>query len=191
MNVVDEMIVDRDNGMFRFEKAIECDKTYYLRGISQEYETAEISVKTDVLSGETNGVIELSKKQKAVGVGTDLAKTFGIKIIYFDLDKSNIRKDAALDLAKIVEVMKQNPTMKVDVRSHTDSRQTADYNEKLSDRRAKSTIAWMIKKGIAADRLTGKGYGESQLVNQCSDGVECTEEQHQTNRRSEFIVIAL
>ncbi|MCY1381190.1 Photosystem I chlorophyll a apoprotein A2 [compost metagenome] len=81
--------------------------------------------------------------------------------------------------------------MKVDVRSHTDSRQTHKYNEKLSDRRAKSTIAWMIQDGIQASRLTGKGYGETQLVNKCADGVECSEEEHQLNRRSEFIITEL
>ena len=191
MNLVAEMEVNKENGTFKFEESIECDKVYYVRAMSSEYGTKEVSVKTNEMSGETNAILQLTKKVKVVGVGSDLAKVFGIKIIYFDLDKSNIRTDAALDLAKIVEVMKQNPTMKVDVRSHTDSRQTASYNEKLSDRRAKSTIAWMIKKGIAADRLTGKGYGESQLVNQCADGVDCTEEQHQANRRSEFIITAL
>jgi len=104
------------------------------------------------------------------------------------LDKSNIRKDAALELQKIVEFLKENPTIKIDVRSHTDSRQTSDYNIKLSDRRAKATIAWMIENGITADRLSGRGYGESQLKNNCSDGVECSEEEHQLNRRSEFII---
>ena len=120
---------------------------------------------------------------------------FGIKIIYFDLDKSNIRPDAALELAKILDVMEQYPTMKIDVRSHTDCRQTAKYNAALSDRRAKSTRAWLVSKGIAKDRLTGKGYGESQLVNDCgcepTNESNCTEEQHQANRRSEFIITAL
>ena len=87
--------------------------------------------------------------------------------------------------------MKQNPTMKVDVRSHTDSRQTTQYNANLSERRAQATIAWMVKQDIAKERLTGKGYGESQLTNKCSDNVPCTEEEHQKNRRSEFIILAL
>jgi outer membrane protein OmpA-like peptidoglycan-associated protein len=87
--------------------------------------------------------------------------------------------------------MKQNPKMKIDVRSHTDSRQTAKYNLALSDMRSKSTIDWLVKNGIDAARLTGKGYGESQLVNKCADGVKCTEEEHQANRRSEFIVTSI
>ena len=81
--------------------------------------------------------------------------------------------------------------MKIDVRSHTDSRNTAKYNRKLSDARAKSTMRWLIGTGISPDRLTAKGYGESQLINKCADGVDCTEEQHQQNRRSEFIITSL
>jgi outer membrane protein OmpA-like peptidoglycan-associated protein len=81
--------------------------------------------------------------------------------------------------------------MKIDIRSHTDSRQTHAYNQKLSDRRAKSTMQWLISKGISADRLTAKGYGETQLVNKCADGVQCSEAEHQLNRRSQFIITAL
>ncbi|MBN8643019.1 MAG: OmpA family protein, partial [Flavobacteriales bacterium] len=115
--------------------------------------------------------------------------------IYFDLDKSNIRPDAAAELAKILDVLEQNPTMELDIRSHTDCRQTAKYNAALSDRRAKSTMAWLVSKGIAKSRLTAKGYGESQLVNDCgcepTNESSCTEEQHQANRRSEFIITKL
>jgi outer membrane protein OmpA-like peptidoglycan-associated protein len=81
--------------------------------------------------------------------------------------------------------------MKIDIRSHTDSRQTFKYNEALSERRAKSTISWLVKNGIDLNRLTGKGYGETQLVNNCTDNVICNEDEHQLNRRSEFIITAL
>ena len=87
--------------------------------------------------------------------------------------------------------MKQNLKIKIDVRSHTDSRQTAKYNQTLSDNRAKATIDWLVKNGVDATRLTGKGYGESQLLNKCADGVACSEEEHQANRRSEFIVVSI
>ena len=143
------------------------------------------------VSGKTDLPIALDKIICKVAIGDDLGKCFGIKMIYFDLDKSNIRVEAALDLEKILDVLNQNPTMKLDIRSHTDSRATHQYNEALSDRRAKSTIAWLIKNGVAKNRLTGKGYGETQLVNKCSDGVPCTEEEHQMNRRSEFIIVGL
>ena len=133
----------------------------------------------------------MTPKLQPFHVGEDLRKTLGIDIIYFDLDKANIRKDAEVELAKILEVMKQYPTMEIDVRSHTDSRQTANYNLVLSDKRVKSTINWLIENGIDTNRLTGSGYGESQLLNECSDEIPCTEAAHQANRRSEFIITKL
>jgi outer membrane protein OmpA-like peptidoglycan-associated protein/tetratricopeptide (TPR) repeat protein len=184
-----QSVMSDDKGNYAF--AVECGKKYYVRGEKDEYETQEAAVMIPNESGKSNLPLATAKKVKEVKVGTDLAKTFNIKIIYFDLDKSKIRPDAALELEKILDVMKQNPTMKIDVRSHTDSRQTFEYNEALSDRRAKSTVAWLIKNGIKADRLTGKGYGENQLVNNCADGVECSEADHQLNRRSEFIIVSM
>ena len=132
--------------------------------------------------------IFLNKKQIPVDKGTDLAKLFNISKIYFDLDKWNIRPDAEVHLQKVIEVLKQYPSMTIDIRSHTDSRQTHKYNEILSDKRAKSTLEYMVKNGIARERLTAKGYGETQLINGCADGVKCSEEEHQQNRRSEFII---
>lgn len=193
MKVISDMIAN-EKGEYRFE-GLECEKTYFVRAESKDYETVETSVVTGSAPGETTAKLPITKRVKQVGVGSDLAKAFDIKIIYFDLDKSNIRPDAALELEKILQVMKQYPTMKVDVRSHTDCRQTAKYNQALSDRRAKSTIAWLFKNGVAADRLTGKGYGESQLVNDCgcepTNESKCSEEEHQANRRSEFIITAM
>jgi outer membrane protein OmpA-like peptidoglycan-associated protein len=123
-----------------------------------------------------------------VNVGDDLGKCFGIKMIYFDFDKSNIRVEAALDLEKILDVMNQYPKMKLDIRSHTDSG-SFKYNESLSDRRAQSTI--LVNRKLNKSRLTAKGYGENQLINKCADNVDCTEEEHQLNRRSEFIIMEL
>ncbi|WPO78631.1 OmpA family protein [Flavobacterium sp. KACC 22761] len=176
-------------GLYKFP--VDCKKTYNVRAENQDYETREVSVTIDKVSGKTDLPIALTKRMCRVTVGDDLGKCFGIKMIYFDLDKSNIRPEAALDLEKILAVLNDYPAMKLDIRSHTDSRASHQYNEGLSDRRAKSTIQWLIKNGIKADRLTGKGYGETQLVNKCSDGVPCTEEEHQLNRRSEFIITAL
>ncbi|KAF2328552.1 OmpA family protein [Flavobacterium daemonense] len=178
-----------DKGFYKLP--VECKKTYNVRAEKLDYETKEVSVTIDKVSGKTDLPIALNKRMCRVTVGDDLGKCFGIKMIYFDLDKSNIRPEAALDLEKILAVLNDYPAMKLDIRSHTDSRATHQYNEALSDRRAKSTIQWLIKNGIKADRLTGKGYGETQLVNKCSDGVPCTEAEHQMNRRSEFIITAL
>ena len=170
---------------------VDCGNAYYVKAESMDYTPSELKASIPIQSGTTELAIALDKPVRLVAVGTDLAKTFGIEIIYFDLDKSDIRPDAATDLAKIVEVMKEYPSMKVDVRSHTDSRQTRKYNERLSEARAKSTAAWMVRNGIDASRITAKGYGETQLLNGCADGTECSEEQHQKNRRSEFIIRAM
>ncbi|MGA9638587.1 MAG: OmpA family protein [Flavobacterium sp.] len=178
-----------ESGNYQFDVA--CGKAYNVRAETQNYLTNEGFVVVPKVNGETKLPIVLSKEGCQLTVGVDLAKCFGIKMIYFDLDKSNIRKDAALDLEKILDVMLQYPQIKIDIRSHTDSRQTFKYNESLSDRRAQSTKAWLISNGIDASRLTAKGYGEAQLINKCADGVECTEEEHQLNRRSEFIVVAI
>jgi outer membrane protein OmpA-like peptidoglycan-associated protein/tetratricopeptide (TPR) repeat protein len=177
------------NGNYSFK--VECDKKYYVRGEKDEYETKESLAVIPSTSGRSQFSITTAKKIKEIKVGTDLAKTLDIKIIFFDLDKWYIREDAALELEKILDVMQQNPTIKIDVRSHTDSRQTAQYNQSLSDKRARSTMVWLIRKGIKPNRLTGKGYGETQLVNNCADGVDCTEAQHQLNRRSEFIIVSM
>jgi outer membrane protein OmpA-like peptidoglycan-associated protein/tetratricopeptide (TPR) repeat protein len=177
------------NGYYNF--AVECGKTYNVRAEKEEYTTREVSVTIGKLPGKTNLPIALEKSTCKVTIGDDLGKCFGIKMIYFDLDKSNIRTEAALDLEKILDVLNNNPKMRLDIRSHTDSRATFKYNEALSNRRAKSTIDWLVKNGVAKNRLTGKGYGETQLVNGCSDGVNCSEEEHQMNRRSEFIIIGL
>ncbi len=175
--------------------SVDCQSKYYIKTEKADYNTVETPTITANESGKTFVPIELEKPVKVVKVSDDLFKAFGIKIIYFDLDKSFIRADAAVELAKILDVLEQNPTMEIDVRSHTDCRQTAKYNMSLSDRRAKSTIAWLVDKGINKARLTGRGYGESQLVNNCAceptNQSNCTEEQHQANRRSEFIITKL
>lgn len=181
------MISDAE-GKFDFGQ-VDCDTTYYIKAEKEEFTTVETSVNTAAQTGKTFVSLTLEKAIKKVTIGDDLAKAFDIKIIYFDLNKSYIRHDAELDLLKILDVMEQNRTLRLDIRSHTDSRQSKTYNNKLSDRRAKETMAWLIKNGINKSRLTAKGYGETRLVNKCADGVKCTEEEHQANRRSEFIII--
>lgn len=88
-------------------------------------------------------------------------------------------------------VLNQHPTVAIAIGSHTDSRASSDYNRDLSDKRAKATMNYLIKKGIDPSRLTAQGYGEDKLINKCSDGVKCTEAEHQENRRSEFIVVKM
>ena len=188
MNKISETI-SSDKGVYSFK--IECNKKYYVRASKEEYETTEKSFGPVTKTGDSKLDIELKRNIFPVEVGTDLAKILDVSIIYFDLDKWNIRPDAAEDLEKIIAVMNQYPNMTIDIRSHTDSRQTHKYNELLSDRRAKSTLEFMVKNGINRNRLTAKGYGETQLVNNCSDDVPCSEAEHQKNRRSEFIVLKM
>jgi outer membrane protein OmpA-like peptidoglycan-associated protein len=184
-----QVTLSDEKGFYSFP--VDCGKTYYVRAEKGEYQTKEGSVATKIFSGNKDFPIILERRIKPIAVGTDLAKTLDIPIVYFDLDKSSIRKDAAYELAKVLAVMQQYPEMKIQVRSHTDSRQTVKYNEKLSEKRAQSTVAWLVKNGINSVRLIGKGFGESQLVNHCADGVKCTEEEHQANRRSEFIIVSM
>ena len=188
MNKISET-TSSDKGAYSFK--IECNKKYYVRAAKEEYETTEKSFGPVTKTGESKLDIELKRNIFPVEVGTDLAKILDVSIIYFDLDKWNIRPDAAEDLEKIIAVMNQYPNMSIDIRSHTDSRQTHKYNELLSDRRAKSTLEFMVKNGINRNRLTAKGYGETQLVNNCSDDIPCSEAEHQKNRRSEFIVLKM
>jgi outer membrane protein OmpA-like peptidoglycan-associated protein/tetratricopeptide (TPR) repeat protein len=127
-------------------------------------------------------------KQEPV-IGSDLAKVLQLKPIYFDFDKAKIRYDAKIELDKVVRIMKQHPEIVIDVRSHTDSRGRDNYNLSLSDKRAKATVSYLLNKGIAANRISGKGYGEDDIINGCTNGVRCTIHQHQLNRRSEFVVV--
>lgn len=173
------------NGKFEFAD-LEQQKKYFITLTHPDFETLEGPI---TFSGkETNLELKLKKKELELSE-VDLAKILGIRIIYFDLDKHFIREDAAFELQKIANIMKEYPQMNIDVRSHTDSRNAATYNQKLSQRRADATRAWLIKQGIAPERLKATGYGESKLINQCVDGVKCSEAEHQANRRSEFIII--
>lgn len=171
-----------------FSQVFECGDTYRFKAEKDAYLPAEVAINFPMESGITERTIELSPKKIVVEKGDDLFKKLKLNPIYFDLDKSFIRKDASIELAKVLEVLQDHPEMTLDIRSHTDSRASHAYNDRLSDRRAKSTADWLISHGIKASRLTYKGYGERQLVNKCADGVKCTEAQHQENRRSEFII---
>ncbi len=109
--------------------------------------------------------------------------------INYDYDKSNILSSENPELNKVLSIMKEFPDMVVEVGSHTDARGSDSYNKALSNRRAREAKDWLVKRGIAANRLVTKGYGESQIRNKCKNGVECTDEEHRHNRRTEFKII--
>lgn len=187
-NIIKEVYTNAD-GDFKFD--VVCGQNYNVRASKKDFETKEIKVNIPKNNGETTCSIGLEKRIIKFAIGEDIGPKVGIKKIYFDLGKYYIRTDAALELQKVLALMNEYPGMKIDIRSHTDSRQSTKNNQILSENRAKSTMDWLIKNGIAADRLTEKGYGESQLINQCADGIKCTEEEHQANRRSEFIIVSM
>ena len=177
-----------DTGDFVFDKVLS-NATYTTQASKETYSTNDTRLSLALYEREVATTIPLDQDQYKLAQGLDLAKALSLRHIYFDLDKSNIRKDAKVELEKIVEVLTQNPTIKIEIGSHTDSRQSKAYNQALSQRRAKSTLDYLVQRGINKNRLTAKGYGETQLVNNCADGVSCSEAEHQLNRRSTFVIV--
>ncbi|HEX7410707.1 MAG TPA: OmpA family protein, partial [Bacteroidales bacterium] len=110
--------------------------------------------------------------------------------IYYDYDKFNIKPRAAEELNRLIKLMNDFPDMTIELSSHTDSRGSDDYNLKLSQNRADAAVAYIIGKGISKNRIVAKGYGETRLVNECANGVNCSEAKHQENRRTEFEIIS-
>jgi len=195
--ILEEVTTGKD-GVYSFK--VNCNKKYVVRVERKQYPTKEspFSVSTNIenmldftLEKEKIALIEQLPELKKIKIGTDLGKTLNISMIYFDLGKAVITEAAAVELEKIYTVMQEYPKMRIDIRSHTDSRSSAKSNLVLSDKRAKSIMAWLVNKGIAANRLKGKGFGESQLLNKCKDGVKCSEEEHLRNRRSEFMILSM
>ncbi|WP_095075032.1 OmpA family protein [Tenacibaculum jejuense] len=179
------------NGAYRFNKVLNCDTKYKVLAEKTGYGEKNKPLLTDKITGETVVALGLQTVDKLIVEEGGLLK-IKIGIIYFDLDKSYIRNDAAIELNKIVVLMTQYPKMVIKIESHTDSRNTDEYNLALSDRRAKSTREYLISQGIATNRIeSAKGYGESRLINKCTNGVPCSEAEHQLNRRSEFIILKM
>jgi len=168
------------NYSFRFEKA-----GYLAKVIDFKY--------TVTKPGEIPVHELMDIKMDKLDLGMDIGKIIHINPIYFDLGKAVIRKDASLELDKIVQVMKDNPNMVIELGSHTDCRSSAQFNLSLSDKRAKSSAQYIISKGINKDRISGKGFGETKLINDCGceDNVKstCSEAEHQLNRRTEFLIV--
>lgn len=179
---LNKMIVG-ENSKYSF--VTDCDKEYTVRGIKTDYVPNEKRVKTPT---ET-GAIDVPLPLQPIDCPTnDLGCRLTLQPIYFDFDRFNIREDAAVELAKILNAMEEYPQLIIHIESHTDARGDDLYNEILSEKRAQSTLNWLVDHGIDRSRLSAKGYGEKQHVNGCSNGVKCTEEEHQLNRRSMFII---
>lgn len=180
-------------GFYQFE--VDCDTRYVVRVSKDGFGTLEELVRTNSDFGTENALDFSVDRGDELGVtkadkGDDLSDLLQLDPIYFDIDKFQIRTDAEVELQKIIAVMKSYPEMRIDVRSHTDSRAGDSYNKILSDKRATATKDYIIEKsGISSKRILGRGYGETQLVNSCSNGINCSEAEHALNRRSEFIIL--
>jgi len=121
----------------------------------------------------------------------EVKQKFVIENIFYDFDKWNILPESEIELNKLIKVMNDNPSWKVELGSHTDSRGSDSYNIRLSQKRSDSAVGYIVKNGVTKDRIIAKGYGESQLVNLCKNGVECTDDEHRKNRRTEFQILEM
>ncbi|MBB1149413.1 PD40 domain-containing protein [Myroides sp. NP-2] len=184
-NKLIDKVYTNEQGYYSTDKLV-CGGEYRVLVNKEGYFSKEFTVDTNRdVKQRVNIEIELIEK------GDDLFKKLKLSPIHFDFDSATIRPDAQVELRKVVDVLLQHPKIQLDVRSHTDSRGNDEYNMSLSERRAQATMKWMISQGVEESRLTGRGYGESQLINRCSNGVDCSDEEHEANRRSEFIIMNL
>lgn len=193
---VEEIITD-ESGMYEFVDKV-CSISYTVGVDKSGYNTIELGLpalnksngaELDFgIEGGRGASIDDLIPGVQIKVGDDLFKVLKLDAIYFDLGKYYIRPDAEKELYKILEVLRKYPNMRVDVRSHTDVSGSDGFNYLLSQRRAESTVNWLVSRGINRSRLTGRGFGSSMLVNECYKGVPCPAYKHQENRRSEFVV---
>ena len=162
-----------------------CNDPYEITALKDGYFTKSQSVVSKCVTMHDTVFVELVLDKIVIN------KPIVMKNIYYDFDKWNIRPDAANELDKLVNILLMNPKIVIELGSHTDSRGSTEYNQVLSQKRAESAVAYIISKGINAGRISAKGYGKSVPVNKCVDGVSCTEEEYQLNRRTEFKVTSI
>jgi len=177
-----------DNGKYTID--VPCVSKAHMTASKEGYSSDEKDVEAGKVTGELKNVdFVLGKYEELVRIEDNVEK-IDINPIYFDFDQYYVTPQGAAELDKVVYVMQHFPDIIIKIESHTDSRGADDYNMRLSDDRAKSTFSYIIAKGIDPKRIESvRGYGESRLRNKCSNDVECTEEEHQLNRRSDFIIV--
>lgn len=185
-------VLDDKNNIIASEQAnaqgevtymVECNKAHVIQASYQGYESGTFPVKGEPKGGKRIVEAKLNAIEKII-TPTQVV----LNPIYFEFNKHNITREGAFELDKLVEAMNSKPEMVIMVKSHTDSRGSDAYNLSLSDRRARATVQYIISKGINKNRISGKGYGESEPKQAC--GENCTEEQHAQNRRSEFLIVS-
>ncbi|MBT8306371.1 MAG: OmpA family protein, partial [Maribacter sp.] len=172
----------------KYSLSLDCNKGNFVRALMEGYVPSEEYLAKS--AGKANIIdFYLERDKITAGYGDDLAKLLQLSTIYFDFDRYNIRKDSEIEVQKVIAAMEKYPSLKIKVNSHTDSRGPDAYNLWLSQKRAESTVNYMVSKGIFEDRLKGEGFGETRLINQCANGVRCSAKEHEFNRRSEFIIL--
>lgn len=159
--------------------------TYSLKGNKDGFFSNEVEVNTTTYDRTKSLFIKFEVCIDPCG------KAIKLNNINFNVDKWDILPEAEKDLMYIVELMKKNPTIKVELSSHTDSRASHSYNQTLSQKRAESSVNYIVSKGIDRSRLIARGAGETELLNRCADGISCSEEEHRINRRTEFKVLCI
>ena len=179
--VIIQTVTTAADGAYTYE--VDCNQKYSIRGSKPNYKD---DVQHFVAGSENNFENKVDLNLIPLCFDSEIV----INPIFFDFDKWNIRTDAQYELENIVSVMRDHPQMVIKIESHTDSRGRDAYNIKLSDRRAKSTRDYLLSRNIAPERIESAiGYGETQLLNECSNGVKCSKEKHQKNRRSKFLIV--
>jgi peptidoglycan-associated lipoprotein len=172
---------------------LEPDKSYVLIASAPGYRPDTLALSTlgikKTTKVEKKFTLRLLKKEPEYDT-IRINEPIRLDNILYDFNDDKIRTDAEPDLQYLADMMSKNPEMKIELSSHTDARGNDAYNEDLSQRRAESAKRWLVTKGIGDARIVAKGYGEKVLLNKCVNGVECTEEEHQLNRRTEFKIIA-
>ncbi len=163
--------------------------------VVKEFTRSNGKFKFTILPSDQNklGVLYVDDPWLKVLLLKDQAKKDSLTIVenvYYNYGESKILPEAAKTLDKVINIMKNNQNLIIDMAAHTDSRSTVEFNLKLSEQRAKAAVDYILKGGITKDRISGKGYGESRLINKCADGVECSEEEHAKNRRTEFKILS-
>jgi outer membrane protein OmpA-like peptidoglycan-associated protein len=161
---------------------VDCGKAYIIQASKEGFE----SNMAEVLANKKEGTVKINIELSPIEVIITETEVI-LKPIHFDYNKSNITQEGAFELNKLVQVMKENPSLVIFAKSHTDSRGSDEYNLDLSERRAKATVQYLISKGIDTSRISGKGFGESEPKVSC--GEKCTEDEHSKNRRAEFLII--
>ncbi len=179
-----------ENGQYRFDIELDCSKQYVVKTFRPGYKQKSKRFDTPNENQFVNNVLMQLQVKNNLIVEENGQLKIKIEKIFFDFNKSDIRQDAAFELGKVVSVMNEYPDMVIRIEAHTDSRGDDNYNEKLSDLRAKATREFILSKGIAPERISSAiGYGEKRLLNDCTNLTDCSDNKHDTNRRSEFIIM--